>query len=155
MKYQLFLHPTKFIFWTILYNIINQIIPYLYFTYPQSILLSNNNILVIHKLGISICDSSFSTIINNITNFDESEMTETTLSKITLVSEYGYIFKIINDYIYIFNDKRNFLFKDDNKVINNENSDYYTLVPITISNDFYYYLIGFSENSLLNFLYYG
>ena len=155
MKYQLFLHPTKFIFWTILYNIINQIIPYLYFTYPQSILLSNNNILVIHKLGISICDSSFSTIINNITNFDESEMTETTLSKITLVSEYGYIFSIINDYIYIFDDKGNFLFKDDNKVINNENSDYYTLVPIKISNDFYYYLIGFSENSLLNFLYYG
>ena len=156
MKYQLYLHLNKFIFWIVIYLIIiHQIISYLNFTYPQSILLSNQNIFIIHKLGISICDPSYSRIINNLTNFEENEMTEQILSKVALVSDNGYIFCIINEYIYIFDENENSLFKDDNKIINYDDLKYYTLVPINITNDYYYYLIGFVSYSLLNFLYYG
>ena len=77
MKHHLYLHLDKFLFLIVIYIIIiQQIISYLNFTYPQSILLNNQNIFIIHKLGISICDPSYSKIINNLTNFEENEMTE-------------------------------------------------------------------------------
>ena len=156
MKYQLYWHLDKFLFLIVIYIIIiKQIISYLNFTYPQSILLNNQNIFIIHKLGISICDPSYSKIINNLTNFEENEMTEQILSKIAYVSDYGYIFCIVNEYIYIFDENENSLFKYDNKIINYDNLNYYTLVPIKITNDYYYYLIGFVSNGLINFLYYG
>ena len=52
------------------------------FIYPYSIKLSNENILVIHRYGICICNSFVTEIINNIIVFTESEqiLTEAALS---------------------------------------------------------------------------
>ena len=48
---------------------ISQITSFISFTYPTAVTLKNGNIFVIHKYGVSICDNSFITIINNITIF--------------------------------------------------------------------------------------
>ena len=105
---------------------VNRIIYFIYFIiiiksskstfsliYPYFIPLSDGNFLVIHKYGISICicNSLSIEIINNITSFtnDEEISTEASLSKITSESENGYIFCIIIDKIYIFNENGNLL----------------------------------------------
>ena len=53
------------------------------FINPYTIPLSNGNFLVIHKYGISICNSHSIEIIENITTFSGSEQisTEASLSK--------------------------------------------------------------------------
>ena len=103
------------------------------FINPYSISLSNENILVIHRYGISICNSIVTEIIDNITIFTEGEeiSTEAALSKITSASENGYIFTIINDEIYIFNEIGILLYHNNSKILlSGETANYYTLAPI-------------------------
>ena len=135
---------------------ISQIISYLSFTYPNAITLKNGNIFVIHKTGITICDSSFSTIINNVTYFSTNEIISNsdTLSKIT-ISQFddGYIIAAIIDKIYIFNSEGEL--KKKEIIYNNLPDDiYYTLAPHKIEDGYYYYLVGFVLNNCLCFQYY-
>ena len=155
MKNSLFLFNKELLFLIIFYTIINKANSFIDFTYPNSLYLSDGNIFVIHKFGITICNSNFTDIIKNVIVFDNDEIiTEEKLSKITSVYENGYIFNVINDKIYIFDDIGNLLFKNNTKIIeSNENPDYYTLTPIKISNEYYYYVIGFIYNNI-NLLYY-
>ena len=128
------------------------------FINPYSISLSNENVLVIHRYGISICNSIVTEIIDNITIFTEGEeiSTEAALSKITSASENGYIFTIINDKIYIFNEMGILLYHNNSKILlNGETAKYYTLVPIRKKVNNYYYVIGYINNNLLNLLYYS
>lgn len=70
----------------------------LYFNYINAITLKNENIFVVHKNGFSICDPSFSEIINESYNFTNSEVisNETALSKVALKKfEDGYVVCII------------------------------------------------------------
>ena len=146
-----------FLFYFILIILISPIILSFSFINPYAITLKDEKILVIHKFGISICNSSTKTIINNITLFSEDEqiITEGSLSKITHSSENGYIFCIINDKIYIFNDEGIFLAKNNNKIISStETATYYTLIPISKTYNSYYFVIGYIYNSQLNFLCY-
>ena len=148
-------HLNKLFFFIILFIIIVQSISSISFTYPSSISLSNGNILIIHKSGISICNSFLTEIISNVTNFSEEEfLTTDSLSKITSIYENDYIFNIINDKIYIFNDVGNLLYQSENTILDEENPGYYTLIPMKKDNNFYYYLIGFINNHSFSFIYY-
>ena len=76
------------------------------FINPYAIALSDGKLLVIHRYGVSICNSQVTEIIDTIISFtgDEEISTEETLSKVTSLSENGYIFCIINDKTYIFDE---------------------------------------------------
>ena len=156
MKYKsLFSNENKLLFWIIIYIIINQTTSPISFEYPHSFYLPNRNIFVIHKLGITICNLNLTEIIKNVIVFENDEkITEESLSKVTSIIENGYIFNIINDKIYIFDDVGNLLFKSNNKILETgENPAYYTLAPVKISNGYYYYVIGFINNNI-TLLYY-
>ena len=89
------------------------------FINPYTITLSDGKLLVIHRYGVSICNSQVTEIIDTIISFtgDEEISTEEALSKITSVSENGYIFCIINDKTYIFDENGNLLGKYSNKLL--------------------------------------
>ena len=131
----------------------NPIILSFSFINPYTISLMEEKILVIHKFGISICDSNTYTIPNNTILFSESEQitTDANLSKITHSSENGYIFCIINDKVYIFNEDGKFISKSNTIISSNEVPEYYTLVPVKKTNS-YYLVIGYIFNSYLNFV---
>ena len=141
----------------ILFMIRNSSLSYVSFSYPYALSLSNGNILVIHKTGITICDNLLTKIIKNIKIFIISEQinTEASLSKITTTKMNNYIISIINDEIYIFNDIGDLLFQNNTKILSSsETAEYYTLISYKIQSNYYSYLIGFVDNQLLNFLYY-
>ena len=155
MEYKSFHLIRKFLFIIILNIIIKEAYLYISFHYPNSLFLSNGNIFIIHKYGISICNSNLTEIIYNITFENDDIITVENLAKITSVFENGYIFNIINDKIYIFDEIGIKLYKSESKIISNEeNPNYYSLIPIKIYNGYYYYIIGFNDNNSLNFLYY-
>ena len=79
------------------------------------------------SVWISIFDSSTKIIINNIILFLENDQitTDSSLSKITHSSENGYIFCIINNEIYIFNDEGLFLAKSNDKIISSSETPEY------------------------------
>jgi len=144
-------------FLLILSIIINPSISSILFSYPYALSLSNGNILVIHKSGIDICDHSLSRIIENISVFEGEEEinNDKALSKVTAETKDEYIFCIINDKIYIFNNIGKLLYQSNNKIlVMGEKAEYYTLVIIKKANDCYYYMIGYIHNNLLYFLYY-
>ena len=127
--------------------------------YPHSISLETGNILIIHKFGVSIYDSSLNNLIKEEIIFEEEEQikNEESLSKITVESFKKYIFSLINDKIYIFNkDEGKILYKSEKIIEKIEDAEYYTLSPINITNDINYsYIIGYVDNNnLLNLLYY-
>ena len=141
----------------ILFLIINLSLSYVSFKFPYALSLSNGNILIIHKSGITICDNLLSKIIKNITIFGSSEQigTEESLSKITSTKMNNYIISIINDKIHIFNETGDLLYQSNAKILSSsETAEYYTLVSYEITDNYYFYLIGFVDNELLNFLYY-
>ena len=147
----------KLLYIYIIYTIIIISNSSIIFNFPYSISLSNGNILIIHKYGITICDGLLSNIIEDIVIFnkDEEIKTELSLSKVTTANIDEYIISIINDKIYIFNDNGNLLYEDDKKILEQEEiADYYTLVPIKKEGNYIFYFIGFIHNASLYFLYY-
>ena len=125
------------------------------FVNPYCISLSDGRILVIHKYGISICNSFLTEIIENIITFTETEeiSTEAALSRITSASENGYIFCIINDKIYIFNENGDLLSQNFIEILTTgETADYYTLTPIRKTTSVYYFVVGYVYNSAINLL---
>ena len=125
-----------------------------YINLPYALFLLNDNIFVIHQNGVSIYDSNFNKLIKNEIIFSESEKTEynTSFSRLT-VSQFrnGYIISIINDKIYFFDYKGSLIFESTEKIIdNNIMPYYYTLVPFKFFDDYYFYIIGFVYNGVLN-----
>ena len=119
----------------ILFMIRNPSFSYISFSFPYALSLSNGNILIIHKTGITICDNLLSKIIKNITIFESSEQigTEASLSKITTTKMNNYIISIINDKIHIFNDAGDLLFKNNTKILSSsETAECYTLFSYNI-----------------------
>ena len=47
-------------------SLINSSCPYLIFNYPYAFKLNNRNIFVIHELGITICDETFTSSIDRV-----------------------------------------------------------------------------------------
>ena len=140
------------------FQLINKINSYVHFKYPYGITLTNQNVFIVHQLGIDIIDAQFTKIIKNVLTFSEEEKikTENELSKIEIKYKDGYILSLINDKIYIFNNTGDFLNKSDDKITEDESIEYYTLVPIEkVYTGIYYFLIGFFDtNNYLNLNYY-
>ena len=85
-------------------SLINSSISYPSFKYPYAFKLSNNKIFVIHQLGISICDETF-TSASLVETFSEADKIKSNaaLSKVTSIfCQSYYIICLINDKIYIF-----------------------------------------------------
>ena len=128
------------------------------FIYPNAVTLKNGNIFVIHRYGISICDSSYSTIIKNITNFPTNQLisNEDYLSKVAIAQfEDGYIVSVIIDKIYIFNSFGENVYSRQSLISGQDL--YFTISPSKIvSNKYYYYLIGYiyQESLYLKYYYY-
>ena len=129
-----------------------------YFIYPYSITLANGNIFIIHKLGIEIYDSFISNLIKTVLIFSDEEKisTKEDYAKVTLRLAENYIISIINDYVYIFDSEGNFLFKSLNKIIDDQEIEYYSLVFHKIKDNLLYYSIQFFDNNnYLNLIYYN
>ena len=119
----------------------------------KSSFLSNGNIFIIHKYGVDICNQNLTKIIKSPIIFSNSEqITSEKLSKI-IISKYsnGYIISLINDIIYIFDEKGDFL--SQNKINGEYNPDYYTLIALS-GDSVYNYIIGFIFNNLFYLYYY-
>jgi len=127
--------------------------------YPHGVNLNSGEILIIHKLGVAVYDSYLNNIKKEIIRFEEDERIETEedLSKLTIESFKGYIFSIIKDKIYIFNELNGDLMYNSDKIINQtQDAEYYTLASVNITNNkIYSYVIGYVDsNNLLNLFYY-
>ena len=155
MKEKIFFLYTKYaiISFFILIKYINNT---LYFSYPTAITLNNGNIFIIHKTGITVCDSTFSRIIKYVKNFTtdyEQISTEQKLSKVSLEKfSDGYIISIIMFKVYIFDKLGNLkAYKDISYAYDNL---YYSLTPYKYDIDFYYFLVGFFNQQKLYLFYY-
>ena len=127
----------------------------IFFTYPNSVTLKNKNIFIIHRYGVSICNSFCSRIVKEVLIFSEfEEITEDKLSKVT-ISQFddGSIISIIIDKIYFFDINGEFEFKSTLSLTSHSNI-YFTISPHKIQNNYYYYLVGYAYNSALYLFYY-
>jgi len=127
------------------------------FNYPTSITLSNKNIFVIEENGIHICDSNFTKIIQTVVTFDSDEdkiLNPDKLSKVILIKRSAYIISLINYKIYFFNSDGSFLYNSQKLIVNFE-PKYFTLSPISKTDNIIYYVVSyFDQNIKLNLLYY-
>ena len=75
------------------------------------------------------------------------------MSKVTSLSENGYIFCIINDKIYIFDENGNLLSLNCPKILlTDETADYYTLAPILKTDNYYDYVIGYVYKCIKSYI---
>ena len=124
------------------------------FIFPTAVTLYDENILVIDKFGIYICDSTF-TNITLIYSLDEEEQIKTKddLSRVVLKKTKGYIICLLNYKIYFFSGK-GVLLKISNKFYEEE-LEYYTLIPVELQDNFLYFIIGFFDSNMrLNLTFY-
>ena len=125
------------------------------FSFPfynlQSIQLLNGNFLMIHQNGIDICNKGLTKIIKTEFIFtDDEKITPDKMKNIIIKqSTDGYIYSLINDNIYIFNELGNLLYKSA-KINQDKTPNYYSL---TIKDNYHFY-IGLITNNFLNIYYY-
>ena len=145
----------KIFYFIILFILINSSFSYLYFNFPYAFELNNKNIFIIHQLGINICNSNFTEIIDTIVTFPESEKitTDEALSKVISVYEDNFIICLINDRIYIFNEE-GYLLKKNDELITELNVEYYSLSYITGQGNYISFVIGFISKDKLYLFYY-
>lgn len=132
------------IYLSISFKVVNSSNSNITFNYPLSVLLSNENIFVIHEDGVSVYDSTLSNLISQEITFTDSEKSNYIyyFSSVTVAQfENGYIVCIINHFIYFFDYLGTFIFKDESKIDVYTLGLFYTLVPIKIYNGLYFYVI--------------
>lgn len=138
--------------------VIPEIYSSLSFEYPTAITLPNGNILVAEKNGIFLCNSIFSVIISTEVNFTSDDQIKSVddLSKVILKRELGFIFCLVNFKLYMFNLEGRNVFKSEDKLITTLSlPEYCTLCPLSILDNWLYYIIGyFDNNNYLNLLLY-
>lgn len=113
----------------------------LYFFF--SLYLSDGNILIIHETDIDIYDHLFKKKIRNVINFSqEDKLVGNDLAKITTSIDEEYIFSIIKNKIYIFDDKGNLLYyeKKISMLEYKFEPKYYSLVHVKEENNKSYIL---------------
>ena len=117
------------------------------FSYPIAITLYTNNILVIEKNGIYICDFNITKILSfeyNFTNEEDKIKNEEDLSKVVIKRRSQLILGLIKYKIYIFNTAGKLLFNDKIKLISGDNPDYCSLNYIyEFDENVYYYIIAY------------
>ena len=125
------------------------------FLYPKAITLSNGNIFIIHKTGIDIYDSSLNKNLKNIEkiNADKQLYNNYTITALN-ENDNKYIYSIIDDKLYIFNEEgeKYFIGKDKISLIQGNN---YALIPFKKYNNNLFYMIGFiNENNNIELLFF-
>ena len=148
--------PLRFLLLFLFFLNISEMISILQFTYPSAITLSNGNILIIEKDGIYICDQTMENIIKTVLSFSlEDQMrNEDSLSKVVMKDKNGYIICLVNFKLFFFN-REGTLLKMTDKLLSEYNPTYYSLTPIFVKNNYYYYTIAYFDGNLwLNFLYF-
>ena len=84
------------------------------FQFPTAITLTNENILIIHKNGIDVYDSSLSNLVKNVKEFTGDEiLSETTLSEVAISNfDNDLIFAFIINKIYIMDSTGELLYEE-------------------------------------------
>ncbi len=157
MFFLFFSNPSKIIVFIIFIVTHFQINSYLYFSFPTAIELKNQDILVIHKFGVTVCDSTFKRIKKNVYEFNSEEQitTEEKLSRILIKKfEDGYIFSIIIDKLYVFDAEGNFEEKSETLNRNGFEEDLIFSLTTYKIEDGYYYLVGYIFQQSLYLDYY-
>ena len=147
---------SQYIFFLIIIILISDSYSNLNFHFPSSITLANGNILVIEKEGIYICDSSLKSIINTILIFDDEDKIkdEKSYSNVILKDKNDYIIGMVNYKVYLLT-RTGELLKSTNRLILDDDPTYFTLAPIFVKNNTYYFVIGyFTLDINLKLLYY-
>ena len=147
---------SQYIFFLIIIILISDSYSNLNFHFPFSITLANGNILVIEKEGIYICDPSLKSIINTILIFDDEDKIkdEKSYSNVILKDKNGFIIGMVNYKVYLLT-RTGELLKSTNRLILDDDPTYFTLAPIFVKNNTYYFVIGyFTLDINLKFLYY-
>ena len=152
-KYYFF--PYKLLYIFILFLQFLHIHSILSFEYPSAITLINGNIFIIHKFGITICDSSMNTKIKDVVNFSTNQISsENYLSKVSIAQfEDGYIISVIINKIYIFDIEGELQYTSNSLISNFDLDLYYTIAIDEFYNNLYYYLVGFINDNKLNLYY--
>ena len=144
MTSKLTLNQKKIFFLNILFIIIPLVDSVYYFQFPTCIPLTNKNLLIIHKYGVGIANTNITEYYGYVVVFNSNEYIDNhnKLQRIATLSNSGLITCIINDKIYIFSEYNgNLLYSDTNKVLkNNEDPPYYSISPITLQNEIFYYI---------------
>ena len=130
--------------------LIDSVSSYLAFKFPYAFKLNNKNIFVIHQLGVTLCDDTFTESIDRVITFSESEKikTDEALSKVTSVIANDYVICLINDRIYIF-DEDGYLLKKNDILITELNVEYYSLIFIEKTIGYLSFVIGFINSQKL------
>ena len=133
--------------------LIDSVSSYLAFKFPYAFKLNNKNIFVIHQLGVTLCDDTFTESIDRVITFSESEKikTDEALSKVTSVIANDYVICLINDRIYIF-DEDGYLLKKNDILITELNVEYYSLIFIEKTIGYLSFVIGFINSQKLYFI---
>ena len=140
---------SKYIFFILFFLNIKKIYSILQFSYPTSVTLSNGNILVVEKNGIYICDSTMENILNTAYTFQEDDEIKDTnsLSYVEIKDKNNYIACLVNFKLYLFN-KSGQLLKSTNRLILDDNPTYFSLAPIFVKSNNYYYVIAYFDSSV-------
>ena len=122
------------------------------FQFPTAITLTNENILIIHKNGIDVYDSSLSNLVKNVKEFTGDEiLSETTLSEVAISNfDNDLIFAFIINKIYIMDSTGELLYEETkSSIISLFTGSFYDLILVKKSDYIYSYVIGFiPDNSL-------
>ena len=148
---------SKFLFFIVFIININEICSTLLFTYPSAVTLTNGNILVIEKDGIYICDQAMENIISNIFTFTEEDKIkdEVSLSRVIMKDKNGYIICLVNFKLFFISRTGILLTSTTNKLILDPDPTYFSLAPIYVKSNYYYYVIAYFDSSTkLKFNYY-
>ena len=126
-----------------------------YFTFPVAIILSNDNIFVVHESGVSIYDPS-SNLINNVVEFTNSEkISDYSFLQVTISQfENDYIIAVLNYMIYFFDYKGSFIYKTNGYFSYVSLGLYYKIVPIKFYNGYFFYILLFEDTRYLYINYY-
>ena len=120
------------------------------FIYPNAITLLDGNIFIIHKFGIDIYDPTLTIKIKNVITFSDEDQikNEDIYSKtsISIFNENEYMICGINDKIYIFNFFGEKIYNSDYK-LHKFQDELYSLIPIKIYNNEFFYSMGFINNN--------
>ena len=150
------IHYIFFIPSLILLSIISYSNSLLNFTYPQATTLKNQNILVVEKNGIYICDESYEYILRTVQEFSEEDkiLNEDILSKTIIKKSDNFILIFSNYKLYIIDtNDGNLIYYSSNKLIEEDNVEYITLAYIerlTDNNLFLIIIAYLNQNNYLN-----
>ena len=105
--------------------------------------------MVVEKNGIYICDATLENIIRTIHTFIEEDKISDLdrLSYVVIKDKNNYIACLVNFKLYLLT-RTGDLLKSTNRLISDDNPTYFSLAPIFVKNNHYYYVIAYFDSSV-------